>query len=222
MDIILDTREHGLIRLMPEIPTQLLPVGDIWIGPVIAERKTIADLESSLRDGRYREQRTRLLAHCAEVKGRPLYIIEGSLRKCSTSHNVLFKVLARLSLRYGVSVIYTEGLEDTVTRIKDISELLVKDPNCFNAEMSPSLCYTDVVTHKKANKEDPENFLHAVLQQCPGVSAEKAKSLATTFKSLEGVMAANEKELAECSTNGRKMGPVVAKRLYGVLHYKKE
>ena len=204
MDIILDTREHGLLRLMPEACPQLLPVGDIWIGPVIAERKTIADLEASLRDGRYREQRTRLLAHCAEVKGRPLYIIEGSLRNCRTSHNVVFKVLARLTLRYGISIIQTECLEDTVTRIKDIAELLEKDNNCFNAELAPSLSYTDVVTHKKANKEDPTNFLHAVLQQCPGVSGEKAKSLATTFGSLEGIMSANEGELAECVTNGRK------------------
>ena len=219
MDIILDTREHGLIRLMPDVPTQLLPVGDIWIGPVIAERKTIADLESSLRDGRYREQRTRLLAHCTEVKGRPLYIIEGSLRTCRTSHNVVFKVLARLTLRYGISIIHTESLEDTVTRIKDIAELLMKDKYCFNAEMTPILSYTDVVTHKKANKEDPTNFLHAILQQCPGISGEKAKSLATTFKSLEGVMVASEGELAECLTNGRKMGPVVAKRLWGLLHF---
>lgn len=217
MDIFLDTREHGLIKLMPETPTKLLPVGDIWIGPVVAERKTIADLEASLRDGRYREQRTRLLAHCAEVKARPLYIIEGSLRKCSTSHNVLFKVLARLSLRYGVSVIYTEGLEDTVIRIKDICELLQKDPNCFNAEM---LSYTDVVTHKKANKEDPTNFLHAVLQQCPGVSGDKAKSIATAFKNLEGIMTATELSLADCLTNGRKLGPVVAKRLWSLLHAK--
>ena len=218
MDIILDTREHGLLRLMPEACPQLLPVGDIWIGPIVAERKTIADLEASLRDGRYREQRTRLLAHCAQVKGRPLYIIEGSLRNCRTSHNVVFKVLARLTLRYGISIIQTESLEDTVTRIKDIAALLEKDNDCFNAEMVPSLTYTDVVTHKKANKEDPTNFLHAVLQQCPGISGEKAKTLATTFKSLEGIMAAGEGELAECLTNGRKMGPVVAKRLWGLLH----
>ena len=50
-----------------------LPVGDIWIGSpetneyaVVVERKAVADLESSLSDGRYREQRTRLLAFCAE------------------------------------------------------------------------------------------------------------------------------------------------------------
>jgi ERCC4-type nuclease len=216
MDIILDTREHGLIKLMPDVPTQLLPVGDIWIGPVVAERKTIADLESSLRDGRYREQRTRLLAHCAETKGRPLYIIEGSFNTCRTSVNIVFKVLARLTLRYGISIIQTDSLADTVMRIKDIAELLAKDKDCFNAEM---LSYTDVVTHKKANKEDPTNFLHAVLQQCPGVSAEKAKSIAAQFKNLEGVMAANEKELTECTTNGRKMGPVVAKRLWNLLHF---
>ena len=217
MDIILDTREHGLIRLMPEVKTQLLPVGDIWIGPVVAERKTIADLEASLSDGRYREQRTRLLAHCAEVKGRPLYIIEGSLTTCRTSANVVFKVLARLTLRYGISIIQTDSLADTVSRINDIAELLAKDKDCFNAEM---LSYTDVVTHKKANKEDPTNFLHAVLQQCPGVSAEKAKSLSVVFKSLEGIMAASEKDLVEHVTNGRKMGPVVAKSLLGLLHAK--
>lgn len=72
----LDNRERDLIPLLPTATVQQLPVGDIWIGEgpgsLVIERKAVADLESSLLDGRYREQRTRLLAHCAAEQKRPL------------------------------------------------------------------------------------------------------------------------------------------------------
>ena len=73
--MILDVRERELIPLLPQWTTKQIPVGDIWIGlsgeeiqpgGVVAERKSVRDFEASFLDGRYREQRSRLLAFCAE------------------------------------------------------------------------------------------------------------------------------------------------------------
>lgn len=226
-NIILDNREHELIRLLPSQQVAQLAVGDIWIGSpetneyaVVAERKSVADLESSLKDGRYREQRTRLLAFCAEKKARPLYIIEGGLQH-SYQKKTLWKVLNRLGMRYGVSIMPTASTKETAELVVAISEQLAEDKDCFKAE---TLSYTDVMSfQKKVNKDDPENFTLAVLQQCNGVSCEKAKALLTSFKSLKGLMDATEKEITEVKTpNGRKLGPALGKRLYDHLHYSKE
>jgi ERCC4-type nuclease len=227
--IILDNREHGLIALMPMRDVKQLPVGDAWIAigdlenqtsGVVVERKTIADLESSLSDGRYREQRTRLLTFCVEKNARPLYILEGSLQN-SFKKKVLWQVLTRLCLRYGVGLMQTASTKETAELLETIAHQITEDKECFKAT---TLSYSDVTSFiKKTNKDDPENFALAVLQQCSGVSADKAKALIAKFKSLEGVMAATEKDLESCVTpNGRKLGPVLAKRLSSSLHFSKE
>lgn len=238
--IVLDVREHELIRIMqPQVVAvaQLavaskspvvaqLPVGDVWIGSpetteyaVVAERKSVADLESSLKDGRYREQRTRLLSFCAEKKARPLYIIEGGLQH-SYQKKTLWKVLNRLTMRYGVSILQTTSTKETAELIVAIAEQLTEDPLCFKAE---TLSYSDVQQFtKKGNKEDPETFTLAALQQCSGVSLEKAKAILETFKSFAGLLNASETAIADVKTpNGRRLGPALATRLYAQLHYAK-
>ena len=65
----LDTRESELIKIFETAEVKQLPVADIWIGMIeekmvegglIIERKSIRDLEASILDGRYREQRGRI------------------------------------------------------------------------------------------------------------------------------------------------------------------
>ncbi len=225
MSIVLDTREHGLIPLLPEAVSVLqLPVGDIWIKNgeqtvIVAERKTTADFEASFLDGRYREQRTRLLAYCAEHKAKALYILEGGLdgRRNKLERPALQKLIHRLMMRYGVAVWCTRNIEDTAATAQLLAAQVKDDPKVFEAEQ---LSYTDVqhVT-KKANKDDPKAFTTAALQGCPGVSAKAAAAILDAFGgTLAAVMAAQEAELAAVKVGERKLGPAVAKRLYALLH----
>jgi ERCC4-type nuclease len=224
MSIILDNREHGLIPLLPEATVQQLAVGDIWIihpetnePLVIAERKTTADFEASFLDGRYREQRTRLLAYCAEKKARPLYILEGGLdgRTRTMERPALQKLIHRLMLRYNVSVWSTKDLQDTAATAQMLAAQAKEDPKVFEAE---TLSYTDVqhVT-KKANKEDPRAFALAALQGCPGVSAKAAAAIWDALGSWGALISAEEKTLADIKVGERRLGPAVAKRLSGLL-----
>jgi ERCC4-type nuclease len=223
MSIVLDTRERGLIELLKEVPTKQLPVGDAWIlndetPIVIIERKTTTDFEASFLDGRYREQRTRLLSYTAEQKAKALYVLEGGLegKTRKLQRQALQKLANRLMLRYGVPVWCSTNLEDTATLLKTIAEQVKEDPNVFEGT---TLSYTDVqhVT-KKANKDDPKSFGCAALQQCPGLSAKTVMTLMEQFGSFKGVYDATEEALAEAKVGARKLGPVVAKRLYGLLH----
>jgi ERCC4-type nuclease len=89
--LYIDNRETDLISKLndtPEMTVKQLVVGDIWLGVnadgkmteggIIIERKSVADFEASFLDGRYREQRGRILAYCQENKTQPMYILEGS------------------------------------------------------------------------------------------------------------------------------------------------
>jgi len=222
--MILDIRERELITRLPDAPVQQLPVGDIWIGntdisgALVIERKTVADLEASLLDGRYREQRTRLLAFCAEKGGRAMYMIEGEMDRLGArmTKESLQKILNRLMLRYGVPVYHTRNIDETVKALMLLQTQHIMDPTVFQAE---TLSYSDVTTFtKRGNKDDPKQFALAALQQCPGVSVGIARAILEEFESLEGVFAAEESALAALKNGTRKVGPAVAKRLFALLH----
>jgi ERCC4-type nuclease len=135
MLIKIDNREHDLIKQINQlilfIPifkkltviTENLPLGDIIISnnnedKIIIERKSISDLLSSIKDGRYEEQSYRLngLNH---PNHNIYYLIEGDINKQNRfkDNNVdkLTLYSAMLSLNYfkGFSVMRTFNIEET-------------------------------------------------------------------------------------------------------------
>lgn len=231
LSCVVDTRERDLIPLLSPWPVRTLPVGDIWIGlsgeevmlgGVVIERKTTDDLEASIMDGRYREQRTRLTTYCQQRGARPLYVIEGLMDRLwgKLTQETLQKYLNRLTLRYGVAVIHTENLTATAKLCQILASQISAEPAVFVTTDPASLTYSSTVSvSKKANKEDPKNFAACALQGCPGVSSAVALSILAAFEgTLTGVMGAEETALATVQTGKRKLGPALAKRLYTLLH----
>jgi ERCC4-type nuclease len=229
LSCVVDTRERDLIPLL-SWPVRTIPVGDIWIGlsgedvragGIVAERKTTDDLEASIMDGRYREQRTRLTTYCQQRGARPLYIIEGLMDRLwgKLTQETLQKYLNRLALRYGVAVIHTDSLAGTAKLCQLLATQITDEAGVFVATDPAALAYSSTVSvSKKGNKEDPKNFAACALQGCPGISSTAADAILTTFGTLTGVMAAEEAALAAVQVGKRKLGPAVAKRLFGLLH----
>jgi len=229
LSCVIDTRERELITFLPW-PTRTLPVGDIWIGlsgehvnpgGIVIERKTTDDLEASILDGRYREQRTRLTTYCQERGARPLYVIEGLMDRLwgKLTQETLQKYLNRLTLRYGVSIIHTDSTKSTAKLCETLASQIQAEPTVFLATDPAALAYSSTVSvSKKANREDPRNFAACALQGCPGISSTAAEAILTAFGNLEGVMNAEEAALAAVIVGKRKLGPAVAKRLFGLLH----
>ena len=230
LSCVVDTRERDLIPLLCQWAVRTLPVGDIWVGlsgedigpgGVVIERKTTDDLEASILDGRYREQRTRLTTYCQQRAARPLYVIEGSMDRLwgKFTQETLQKYLNRLTLRYGVAVIHTDCLESTAKLCKLLASQISAEPTVFVATDAAALTYSSTVSvTKKGNKEDPKNFAACALQGCPGVSSAASEAILTVFGNLTAVMAAEEAALAAVQVGKRKLGPAVAKRLHGLLH----
>jgi ERCC4-type nuclease len=149
MKIKIDNREEQLIKninfLIANIPSfkdiqviiETLPLGDIIIyddesEKLIIERKSVNDLLSSIKDGRYEEQSYRLNGlnhHNHNI----IYLIEGDINRLNNrfKDNKIEKLTlysAILSLNYykGFSVIRTFSLEETAIFICNTANKLRK------------------------------------------------------------------------------------------------
>jgi len=236
MPIWLDYRERGLQNLQPTLKLITPPVGDIWIGEldgsgnlleggVILERKSLSDLEASIIDGRYEEQRGRLLAYANEHKVASGYVIEGETTgfqgRRFTGDSVL-KIIARIQFHHRIPVFQTKSLESTMALATLIEGEWLKDKTHYSWQSGAGNSATPVAaSYTKSNSRDsPDSFLLGVLTQCRGISEALARIVLEKAKNLEGLMTLGEADIAAISdsTGKRKVGKAVAARLYGLLH----
>jgi ERCC4-type nuclease len=220
--MILDSREHKLIELLPMATVQTLPVGDIWIGDekgLIIERKSVADLESSILDGRYREQRSRCMAAATEKGASLVYIIEGVLRGNRMPTTALQKHITRLCIRYHIPVLRTGSTQETAALCTLLEEQWTADKTTF--EQPATMTYVETRgSSRQANTDDPLVFATSVLACCRGVSVGIAQELLRAFGSLDGVFTASAADLAAVKVGKQSFGKVKAERLHGLIHSK--
>ena len=234
MPIWLDYRERGLHELAPSMPTIAPPVGDIWIGEmgdeplvlrgggVVLERKSLVDLEASVMDGRYEEQRGRMLAYGKEHKVAVAYVVEGetaSFRGRRFTGETILKVVTQMQLRDRIPVFQTASMRETIALATIIEGEWAKAKGAFAcgaADATPAPVAASYT--KSASRDTRESFLLGVLTQCRGVSEALARIVAARVESVEGLMRATEAELAAMAEGKRKVGKAVAARLYGLLH----
>ncbi len=102
-----------------------LELADIVVGNVIIERKQINDLYSSVLDGRLFKQLSKMAAYRDENPDTvPILLIEGqSLKRPLAKYKYIFSlesIKANIVVVYGIQVINTKTLADTVRFIKEI------------------------------------------------------------------------------------------------------
>lgn len=238
MPIWLDYRERGLQALQPTLKTITPPVGDIWIGDmsgnllqeggVILERKSLNDLEASIIDGRYEEQRGRLLAYANEQKVAIGYVIEGNTTgfqgRRFTGDSVL-KLISQIQFKHRIPVFQTASMEATMALAVIIEGEWVKAKGQFSWQSGAGNGATPIAaSYTKSNSRDtPESFLLGTLTQCRGISEGLARLIQAKYQTLDELMAATAIELATITDPvnlKRKLGKAVAERLYGLLHKK--
>jgi hypothetical protein len=145
MNIIVDTREPALYdKLLAEnregsvfsIIMKPLILGDIALeikdtneSVVLFERKSLSDLLSSIKDGRYNEQSHRLIHSSQTHTHNIVYIIEGMYSQLRTPLDRRICLSAMTSLLYykGFSVIRTCSLSETAEWIFSMSSKIHKE-----------------------------------------------------------------------------------------------
>lgn len=235
MPIWLDYRERGLQALDPTLKTITPPVGDIWIGEmneallleggVILERKSLSDLEASIIDGRYEEQRGRLLAYANEQKVAIGYVIEGitdGYQGRRFTGDSILKIISRIQFHHRIPVFQTRSLDGTLALAKLIESEWAKNKTGYSWQSGAGNSSTPVAaSYTKSNSRDTaESFLLGVLTQCRGVSEALARIIVEKVLTLEDLMTKSEADIAAISDSEgkRKVGKAVATRLYGLLH----
>lgn len=194
VQLIIDTREHDLIsKIKCNYQIEQLPIGDIVYRDttngeslLTIERKTISDLKASICDGRYREQKLRLLgtSECTRI----LYIIEGSIidNNRLPSSTVIGSIINTL-LRDNIKVHRTYDLIETATFISKLLEKLNKEKdsyfNCVQEGITTGQYCQTLKKGKKANMT-PEAWFICQLSMIPQVTEVIAVEIQAKHKTL--------------------------------------
>lgn len=129
MEVIIDSREIKLLEHLSFVKAQHMELADVCLKDqhsiILCERKTWSDLWASIRDGRFREQRARLLQWRSQQPSlHILYLVEGASSTLDTkSLETCKRTLHRLMIGYQIPVIFTGTLLDTVRWIQWVFEL---------------------------------------------------------------------------------------------------
>ena len=240
--LIIDSREHDIIKYFTSISAsyatvQQLSIGDIHIYlnqklQYIIERKTISDLAASLKDGRYKEQKSRLSLSQLNSK-HIIYIIEGHLN--TTFPNFKFSgipistletCILQLSLKYNFTVIQTNDVDNTCQILQKIIHKL--DSFCVDNDQLQEQNTASILQNCNKKKSKEISFV-SMLCQIPGISIKIGTKIAEQFESMSDLcrlLSQSEdntnklKSIIISSNNNRKrhLGPVLSKRIYEYLH----
>ena len=188
--IDIDYREKGLIECLRHfndvsacIDVISLDVGDVRIthdDEVIAiiERKTSHDLVSSIKDGRYHEQKRRLLDHYNN--NRVYYLVE--INDCFHPHTseMIRGAIVNTMVRDNIKVVMVQSLQNSALFIKDIVSRVIKNPQKYIDNQQISTKPNNVHTKKTYITQDM--FLIDVLSHIPGISTNIARVIADYYE----------------------------------------
>lgn len=215
MKLVVDIRETKVIACLREIKvpfeTSPLPVGDFIVGDdIVIERKTVQDLNNSLKDGRFRDQRTRL----ESTRQRVFYILEQSTRE------VLSKqaqgAVVSLAER-GFSVLPSVNESNTASLLATI--LRRATATSVNPTTSPN-CIVGDKKLSRSSKTTPETCAVAQLCQIPGISRGFADKIQMAMPTATGIVPIAEAilrrdpEIIKILGNGKRLEKTIT-YLYG-------
>lgn len=247
-EMVIDVRERDLIDAMRDrngVRVATLELGDIvlrWRGTTVLtiERKTLADLAASIGDGRYHEQKLRLMRAADVDPTRTLYLLEGAGGAGVIARQTLLGVVVNTMLRDNMKVYRTSTLAESVELLERMRVRLIDrtaDASAYfasGASASTSAATLDVAyasTLKRVKKEnlDARTCIVSQLAQVPGVSAWMAGAIvgrygASMARLCDELRASpsGERQLADLvwstpSGRQRRIGPSVARRLRAYL-----
>ena len=178
MRICIDVREAALIALLPDATVKPLVLGDITIEDddgndlVIIERKTVADLAASIKDGRYREQAARL-TDFSLPNHNIMYLVEGTLRgaKLPMPCDTLMGAMVSLWYGKGFSVMRTESLEQTAQFLRVMLAKFIKEGGYLNKVEAHD------AKRAKMDSITPDNIDALMLSQIPYVNVLTAEAV---------------------------------------------
>lgn len=234
-----DNREKELIKLLiskgHEPITENLDLGDIQFVDVdskeiiiIIERKTLSDLSASIKDGRYKEQKERMI-YSIKKSVRKIVLIEGTNYEDFTLPiNTLNSVIINTIIRDNIHIHLTKNMEETIKFIESINlnlekyyedlekEIVLGEDKICNNEFNCKVVKKDNITEKICFRN--------MLTQIPGISTNMASIFSEKYNNMENFInelnreSVNDKSiiikiLSDEKYGNRRIGEKIAKKI---------
>ena len=202
MNIKIDTREIKVYNLLSNIiknrdlninlNKESLDLADFIIHNnetdninYLVERKTLADLLSSIKDGRYEDQSSRL-DKCDVKNCNIIYIVEGNISLpglTEVEKKMIWTSLISITSLKNFSLIRTINIQETCELLLRLYEFSIKQ-HSNNKDLYTSCGLHSLKKFKKNSAINKENIDLILLSQIPGISAKTADLLLKTFDSF--------------------------------------
>ena len=248
MKLVIDNREHKLITLLKAlnndydynltIEVEKLDLGDVSIQSdegeelLLIERKNLADLASSIRDGRYKEQSYRLNGNSLHNHN-IIYLVEGNIHQYNSKYTkikpeTLYVTMFCIQYFKGFSVFRTFNVGESAEYIIRFVDKIRRSDSHFgyyhtNFVERPKT-YTNVVKKVKKDNVTPENIGSVILSQIPGISSKTSLVIMNKYGSLLNLLKALEEDrnCLNCLTYTTKSGQerrISGKSINSIIEY---
>jgi ERCC4-type nuclease len=152
------------------------------------------DLLSSVKDSRYKEQKSRLLSNYKNIG----YIIEGTdIIASNNTHNqnLLTSIYFNSSYRDNIKVFFTKNINDTITFLLLLSTKIIDKPHNFIETVKTEPDYIDIckIKSKKSDNIDKETCYLLQLSQIPNISKQIAKNIKDVYPTMKLLLNTLEK-----------------------------
>jgi len=240
LTIIIDIREDSLYadifdrdldiyKDKIDITKDTLDIGDIHIKYndilYIFERKTVKDLISSIHDGRYREQKARMLSiyNTTQLS----YIIEEDdvvSSKIYSNKSAIQGAYINTMFRDNIRVLFTKNICETATLLLSIAVKIIDNPKKFiSGNGTDETSYTDYIKLKKKKIDNIDESTCYIMQlsQIPHISNVIAKNIAKIYPTMPNLITSliqNDnkiKELCKIDGIGKEKASTIVKYLFG-------
>lgn len=225
--IYVDTRECKLRELLEKngaaFVTKPLELGDILIEhpkrQILVERKTIADFHASITDGRYKNQKLRLLEwrntdEQPSARKNIIYLFEE--KTGDNKDRAYWGALVNMILRDNIGVIQCDGMVRTAQVIADIKKKLDEDK--FD-ELEGGGRNISLEGYAKGKFNTPKHCYLGQLSLIPGLSPAIAGKIADKYPNMRALLDQMDlKELANIRiTEKRRLGDKLAEKIHSYI-----
>ena len=238
----IDNRERDIIQKFDNndnnIIKENLDIGDIQIIYkdnddekllVIIERKTFDDLSTSIKDGRYKEQKNRILNSISN-NIRKIYLLEGNKKDFTLSKNVLDGTIINTMIRDNIHIFFSKNIDETIQFINNILKNIIKyKDNIINNQNNIETNNVLINTSKKSNMSSETCFIN-MMSGIPGISKKTSLKFVEKFKNINNMfnhfhknldsnrnLIISDLENMKVAENNRKLGNKNAIKIYDFL-----
>lgn len=193
MILNIDYRENKCIQILSDLINGIdfniknLDIADFeFENYLLLERKTFPDLSSSIKDGRYSEQKMRMLkikednpniqfAYILEGDIFPLYQVneftQNAFNERYMEQNSIIGMIINTVLRDKIQIFFTKNTEETCYLVHNIYKRLIQNPNKYFEKNEERLQL------RKKDMNSEKNILISQLSCIPGLNSKKSQEI---------------------------------------------